>query len=97
MFEHVFSLLLAFALGVVTGGAIALVVFAPKRTISTPELPDEGADGGSNHVEITAGAGCRSCCNHLSAGLRRPLASPDFAGCECRPIGATAGPPPRAA
>jgi hypothetical protein len=56
MFEHVFSLLPAFALGVVTGGAIALVAFAPKRTISIPEPPDEGADGGSDHVEITAAA-----------------------------------------
>jgi hypothetical protein len=55
--DHVFVALPAFALGVVTGGAIALVVFAPKRTTSTPEPPDEGADGGSDHVEITAGAG----------------------------------------
>jgi hypothetical protein len=39
MFEYVVALLPTFALRLVIGGSIALVVFAPRRTISTPEPP----------------------------------------------------------
>ena len=54
--SDVFALLSAFVLSVLAGGVLALLVFAPKRTISTPPEPRQAEDPGADDPEGTTAA-----------------------------------------